>query len=313
MAKLSFPRSGSLQIWPRKRAEKMLPSANWNAINEKGLLGFIAYKVGMKSAVVKDLTPNSMTKDKKIIVPVTILEAPSMKIFSIRLYKNNLCVSEIVLSNDKELKRIIKVGKIGKIEDLDKKDYDNLRIIAYSQVGKTDIKKTPDIVEIGLGGSKEENINFVKNYAGKEISASEILKKMQLVDIRGLSRGKGLSGPVKRFGIGLKGHKSEKGVRRPGSLGPWHPHHVTFRVSQAGQMGMHTRVIYNNKILETGRISEKNINPKSGWNHYGNIKTEYLIIRGSIPGPQKRQILITMPLRKTKKQEKKVFELVKLE
>lgn len=313
MAKLSFPRSGSLQIWPRKRAKKMLPSANWNAIDEKGLLGFIAYKVGMKSALVKDLTPNSMTKDKKIIVPVTILEAPSMKIFSIRLYSNNLCVSEIVLSNDKELKRIIKVGKIGKIEDLDKKEYEDLRIIAYSQVGKTDIKKTPDIVEIGFGGSREEKINFVKNYAGKEILASEILKKMQLVDIRGLSKGKGLSGPVKRFGIGLKGHKSEKGVRRPGSLGPWHPHHVTFRVSQAGQMGMHTRVIYNNKILDFGRISEKNINPKSGWKHYGNIKTEYIILRGSIPGPQKRQILITMPLRKTKKQEKKVLELVKLE
>ena len=210
MAKKSFPRSGSLQIWPRKRAEKMLPSANWNAINEKGLLGFIAYKVGMKSALAKDLTPNSMTKDKKIIVPVTILEAPSMKIFSIRLYKNNLCISEIVLSNDKELKRIIKVGKIGKIEDLDKKEYEDIRIIAYSQVGKTNIKKTPDIVEIGFGGSREEKINFVKNYAGKEILASEILKKMQLVDIRGLSKGKGLSGPVKRFGIGLKGHKSEK-------------------------------------------------------------------------------------------------------
>ena len=42
------PRKGSLQFWPRKRARKFLPSTNWSSINsEKGLKGFICYKVGM--------------------------------------------------------------------------------------------------------------------------------------------------------------------------------------------------------------------------------------------------------------------------
>jgi len=313
MGRRSQPRSGSLQIWPRKRAEKFLPSVNWNAIEGQGLLGFIAYKVGMTSCLVKDLTANSLSKDKKIIVPVTVLEAPSMKIFSIRLYKNGLCNSEIILSSDKELKRVVKIGKVGKIEDLDKKEFDDLRAIVYSQVGKTAIKKTPDMIEIGFGGKKEEKIAFVKEKAGKEIFVSEILKKMQMVDLRGLTKGHGLEGPVKRFGIGLKGHKSEKGVRRPGSLGPWHPHRVTFRVSQAGQMGMQTRVHYNNKIIEVGKISEKNINPPEGWQHFGNIKTEYLLVRGSVQGPAKRQVLMTVPLRKTKKSEKKNYEFVKIQ
>lgn len=315
MAQKSVARSGSLQIWPRKRASRFLPSVNWKVINGQGLLGFLAYKVGMRSAFVKDLTPNSMTKDKKIIIPVTILEAPPIKIYSVKLYKNNLCKGEIILSNDKELKRILKTSKqIGKIEDIDKKikDIDDLRLIIYSKIDKTGIKKTPDIAEVGMGGNLEEKKNFVKTYAGKEISASEILKKMQLVDIRGLTKGKGLAGPVKRFGIGLKAHKSEKGVRRPGSLGPWHPHHVTFRVSQAGQLGMFTRIMYNNKIIEIGKTGEKNINPKQGWKHYGNIKSDYIIIRGSVQGPEKRQMLLTFPLRKTKKQEKKSFEFIEL-
>lgn len=316
MAKRSFPRSGSLQIWPRKRAERFLPSVNWNALQENsGMLGFIAYKVGMKSAFVRDLTPNSMTKDKKIIVPVSILEAPSLKIYSIRLYKNNLCTGEIVVNADKELKRIMKIGKnvkLGKIEDIDKKDYDNLRIIVYSQVRKTGLKKTPDVAEVGLGGKLQEKLDFVKQNWNKEIFASEIFKKMQLVDIRSLTKGRGIESAVKRFGIGLKSHKSEKGRRRPGSLGPWHPHLVTFRVAMSGQLGMFSRVIYNNKILEIKKIQENDINPKQGWHKYGNIKSEYLILRGSIPGPSKRQMLITMPLRKTKYQEKKNFEFIEL-
>ena len=51
------PRKGSLQYWPRKRAEKILPSANWKAINsDKKLKGFIGYKAGMVSLEIKDNT-----------------------------------------------------------------------------------------------------------------------------------------------------------------------------------------------------------------------------------------------------------------
>ena len=40
--KINAPRKGSLQFWPRKRANKFLPSVNWKAINsDKKLKGFI--------------------------------------------------------------------------------------------------------------------------------------------------------------------------------------------------------------------------------------------------------------------------------
>ncbi|MBU3913477.1 MAG: 50S ribosomal protein L3 [Nanoarchaeota archaeon] len=313
-------RDGSLQIWPRKRAEKFLPSVNWRALktDTTGLMGFIAYKVGMTSCLVKDLTADSMTKDKKITIPASVLEVPSLKIYSVRLYKDNLCVGEIILNSDKELKRVLKIGKsakIGKIEEIDKRisEIDDIKVIVYSQVKNTGIKKTPDIIEVGIGGKLEEKIEFVKQHANKEIHCSEILKKNGMVDVRGLSKGHGFEGPVKRFGISLKGHKSEKGRRRPGSLGPWHPHHVVFRVAQAGQLGMQTRINYNSSLVEIGKISEKNINPKQGWSNFGNIKTEYVIVRGSVPGPAKRQLLLTSPLRATKSSSKKKYEFIKLE
>jgi len=305
------PRKGSLQFWPRKIAKKFIPRVNWEAINSgKNLKGFICYKAGMISASVKDNTQNSMTKGKKIVVPATILECPSIKIFSIRFYKNNKVVKEILAENfDKELKRKINAPKTKKRVEFENIDnFEDVRVIIYSQVKKTGIKKTPDLSEIGLSGNVEEKINFIKENLNKEISILDIFEKGQLVDLRGLTKGKGFVGPVKRFGITLKSHKSEKGRRRPGSLGPWHPARVTFRVPQAGQLGKFTRVIYNNKIIDIGNSENKFTNIKN----FGNVRTDYIIVRGSIQGPAKRQLLITSPLRESKKQLKKNFEFLEI-
>ena len=308
------PRKGSLQFWPRKRAKKFLPRVNWNAIKSgKDLKGFIGYKVGMISVSVKDNSSDSRTKGKIITIPTTIIECPSVKIFSVRFYKNSKVLSEILSENlDKELKRKVKIPKIKirkNIEDM--KDYDDVNIIIYSQVKKTGIKKTPDLIEVGLSGNIEEKIKFIKENLGKEISVSDIFENGQLIDFRGLTKGKGFSGPVKRFGITLKSHKSEKGRRRPGSLGPWHPARVTFRVPQAGQLGMFTRIVYNNKIINMGSARELNKNLKDIKN-FGNIKTDYLIVKGSVQGASKRQLIITHSLRPTKKQLKKNFEMISI-
>ena len=219
---------------------------------------------------------------------------------------------------DKEIKKKVKVrapkgvprniSKEMPTRGNDEKDYDNINVIFYSQVKKTGLKKTPDLSEIGLKGSVEEKLIWVKENLGKEISVLDVFEKGQLVDLRGLTKGKGLQGPVKRIAIKHKFHKSEKGRRRPGSLGPWHPARVTFRAPQAGQLGMFTRLVYNNKIIEIRKADDKIKNLKN----FGDVKTDYIIVRGSIQGPAKRQLLMTTGLRETKKQSKKNFELVDL-
>jgi len=307
------PKAGSQQYWPRKRAERILPNVNWNPLKSEtvGLQGFIGYKVGMTSVFLKDDTADSMTKGKKIILPATIVECPGIKIYSIRFYKNKKVAGELIVSNDKELKRVVKVPKqVGKFEDV-KIDFDDLRVLVYSEVKKTDIKKSPDMIELAIGGTKDQKIAFVKERIGKSISVSEVFPK-GLVDVRGVTTGHGLQGPVKRFGITLKSHKSEKGVRRPGSLGPWHPARVTFVTAMAGQLGFFTRVLLNNMVLKSAKISDLNINKAGGFPHYGNIKTEFLVISGSLPGPQKRPLLLTASLRPTKKQLKQKLEFIEL-
>ncbi|MEM4330623.1 MAG: 50S ribosomal protein L3 [Candidatus Pacearchaeota archaeon] len=313
MPRTSRPRYGSLQFWPRKRASRIVPRVNWEAIktNEKGLKGFLGYKVGMMSAIVKDETPDSMTKGKKIAVPVTIIEVPEVKIYSVRFYKNKKVVGEVIVSNDKILKRKIKVPKkISNLEDF-KEDYDDIRILVYPDLKKGFFKKTPELVELALEGTKEEKLNYVKEKIGKPIKVSEVFQD-KIIDIRGVTKGKGIQGPVKRFGISLRQHKSEKGVRRPGNLGPWHPARVTFRTPMAGQTGFQTRVIYNCIILKKGNIKENDINKKEGFHKYGLIKGDYLIVKGSVQGTQKRIVLLTKPLRPTKEKIKTKYEFLEL-
>lgn len=305
------PRKGSLQFWPRKRARKLLPSVNWDAIDsDDKLKGFIGYKAGMVSVYVKDNTEHSRMKGKGRVIPGTLIEIPPMKIFSVRFYKNGIPQAEIVSESlDKELKKKLKLPKTKKkIESVKTEEFDDIRLICYSVVKKTGLKKTPDLLEFGLSGNYEDKIAFAKENLTKEINPLEFFKKGELVDVRGLTTGRGFSGPVRRFGIQLKNHKSEKGQRRPGSIGPWHPARVTFRVPMAGQLGMFSRIVYNNKILDLGLGKEKFKNLKN----YGNVNTNYILIAGSVQGPVKRQVVITKALRPTKKQSKKEYEFVEL-
>jgi large subunit ribosomal protein L3 len=314
MGKNGHMRKGSLQFYPRVRAKKLLPRVSWNFLSKEdnSLVGFIGYKVGMKSAYVKDNTQHSLTKNQRITVPITILECPTMKILAVRFYKNKKVLGDVLNSNiDKEVQKKIKLPKAvkKKMEDFKEGDYDDVRVIVYSQVKKSGIKKKPDLAEISISGKINEKLDFIKENLGKEISIKDIFKE-GVLDIRGVTKGKGTQGPTKRFGLALKTHKEEKGQRGPGSGGAWHPARVDYTHPMMGQMGYFTRVVYNNKIIDINSISEKDINPKSGFKKFGRIKTDYLIVQGSIQGATKRPLLITAPLRASKKQTKKNYELI---
>lgn len=324
MGRKQGPRKGSMQIWPRKRCYDLLPRVNWSPIlkqhtaEKTNLLGFIGYKVGMASAFVKDNTPDSMTKNKRIILPVTIIECPTAKILSVRLYKDGKVAKEIMNENiDKEMKRVVKFpkNKINIKEELDKikeGDFEDLRLIIYSEPKKINLKKTPDVSEIALSGNKNEKLEFVKANIAKEINVAEVFPK-GLVDTRGITKGKGFQGSVKRFGVRLRSHKAEKGQRKVGSIGGWHPTGVRFNVPRPGQMGFFTRIVYNSPIISSRKHEtlEKEIVSKV-FPHYGTLKGDMVILLGSVQGSQKRQILLTAPLRPHKRQIKKNYELVEL-
>lgn len=330
MGRKNGPRHGSMQIWPRSRSNDFISRVNWTPVHvasskvsnttspqKSTILGFIGYKVGMRSAFVKDNTPDSLTKGKRIILPVTLLECPLMKIFSVRFYQNGIVKKEIINDNlSKDLKRIMKMPKKktdikAELEKIDVNEFEDIRLVVYSEVSKIGLKKSPDLAEIALTGNKQDKIDFIKANIQKEFGVTDSFQK-GVVDLRGLTKGKGFQGPVKRFGIDFRSHKAEKGQRRPGSIGPWHPTGVPFTVARAGQLGLFSRITYNSHIISSKKIADNPILEKMVFDNYGKIKGDYVVVNGSVQGPCKRQILICAPLRPTKKQLKRQYELIEL-
>ena len=304
MGKVTGPRKGSMAFWPRRRSKKPYARVRfWPESAETKLMCFAGYKAGMTHIIVTDNRPHSLTKGEDLRIPVTVIECPNIKILGLNFYKKTpygLTISTCVLSQnlDKELKRKISVPKKTSKNFDDIKEFDDVRAIIYTQPKKTGIgKKKPDIFEVGIGGEKDKKVEYIKNLIGKEISINDVFTEGQQVDIRSITKGKGTQGPVKRFGISLKAHKSEKGQRRPGSLGPWKgQQHIMYRVAQSGKTGYYVRNELNKWIV---KISDKieEINPNGGFVKYGLVKNNYVLLKGSVPGSINRLIKMTYPSR----------------
>ena len=63
-------------------------------------------------------------------------------------------------------------------------------------------------------------------------------------------------------------------------------------------MGYHTRMEHNKWLLKIGNTN--GINKKGGFENYGVVKNQYLLIKGSVIGAKKRLIRINDPLRPSK-------------
>ena len=84
------PRRGSLAYLPRGRASKFVPRIkNWPEYKDGAakLLGFIGYKAGMTHAVMTVGNVDSPFAGQETVVPVTVIDTPPIRPFSIRGYE----------------------------------------------------------------------------------------------------------------------------------------------------------------------------------------------------------------------------------
>lgn len=330
MANKSTRKRGSKQFWPRVRANK--PTAvvsNWESKNqpkEANFLGFPGYKVSMTNISLIDNFSHTLTKGSEINVPVTILECPPIKVMSLKLlstdeYGNLQIVKEVSSQlKDKHLARKLDVAKKAKeapkgeelINFAKENDVEQVRVKVVTSPSETTIgKKKPEVLELAVSGSIEEQINFVLSKLGKEIKVGDVFGAGELIDSHGITKGKGHQGAVKRFGVKLTSHKSEKMRRHAGNLGAWTPSRVPHTVPLPGQHGFHERTEWNKWIL---KVSDKpdEINPVQGFKNYGLVKSDFLLIKGSLQGPRKRLITLVRSIRPNARYPKVAPQIVSI-
>ena len=153
------------------------------------------------------------------------------------------------------------------------------------QLGYCDITK--NITKPEEGHAKKANTNpkrFVKEIAGEEMLAFEVGQEVkanifvegEVIDVTGVSKGKGYAGGVKRhnFHIGPKAHGSgyHRGV---GSMGSIDAARVKKGKKMPGRLGGEVTTVQN---LSVAKIDlERNV----------------LLVRGSVPGPKGSFVIIS--------------------
>ncbi|OYT61964.1 50S ribosomal protein L3 [Thermoplasmatales archaeon ex4484_30] len=303
MVQHSKPRRGSMAYSPRKRARSETPRIKtWPEGGEKpALQGFAGYKAGMTHVLLIDYRPTSTTSGQEVMVPVSVVETPPMKIAAVRLYEYTpygmKTRTEMWSDSVEELAEVLSLPKKKERKKVEN-GFDEVRVLAYTEPWKiTGVpKKIPDLMEIRVGGgSVEERFSFAESLLGKEIGIKDVFKEGEMIDIIAVTKGKGFQGHVKRWGVKLLHHKNRKHRRMIGTLGPWLSW-VRPTVRQAGQMGYHKRTEYNKRILKIGENGEE-ITPAGGFPHYGIVRNEYTILHGSIPGCVKRLVKLRQAIR----------------
>ena len=309
MAKSHKPRAGSRAFWPRKRARRAYPRmGNPSATAAKKLAGFAGYKAGMTRVVYVDNTKGSATEGQEIVRPATVLECPGLAVAAIRTYMRTPYglrnLHTIWAQNlNKDLDRTLKIPKKTdpqtRIKDVDSQaeKLSDVRLVVHTMPRKTAMaKKKPEVFELQIGGDDAAaKWAYAKEQLGKEVKASDMLKEGDWIDVNAVTTGQGWMGPVKRFGVKVRPRKHEKKRRHGGVLGARGVARVLpGKIAQPGQHGFHTRTEYNKRVL---KIGSDGITPKGGWLNYGEVKADYLIVEGSVPGPKKRLVMIRKGIR----------------
>jgi len=203
-----------------------------------------------------------------------------------------------------------------------------VRVIVHTQMKILRRRqKKAHIMEVQLnGGSTADKVNWAREHFEKEIPVTDVLAMDECIDIIGVTKGHGFKGVTSRWHTKKLPRKTHKGLRKVACIGAWHPSRIQYTVPRAGQKGYHHRTEVNKKIYRIGEgykmkdgkliknnamtdydLAEKSINPMGGFPHYGEVKQDFIMVKGACIGHKKRILTLRkslLPLTKKRFTEK---------
>ncbi len=263
----------------------------------------------MTHVVMIDDEANSSTEGMETTVPVTIVETPPMRAVALRAYEDTPYgqkpITEVWTTElEDDLERVLDLP--GDDYDADAAEDDlrraadegriaDVRVITHTVPGSVPSvpKKRPDVMETRVGGgSIDDRLDYALELVadGGEHAMNDVFRAGEYVDAGGVTKGKGTQGPVKRWGVQKrKGKHARQGWRRRiGNLGPWNPSRVRSTVPQQGQTGYHQRTELNKRLVTVGDGADATV--EGGFVNYGEVDGPHALIKGSLPGPEKRLV-----------------------
>jgi len=201
----------------------------------------------MKFILGKKIKMSQIFDEEGRVIPVTIIEAGPVKITQIK-------------NKEKDGYEAVQIGFLEKKKNI-------------SQPLRGHLKKAK--VDGGFELLKEFRLDKVNQNKNKALSFSEgeeikvdIFQKGDLIDVSGVTRGKGFQGVVKRhhFKGSPKTHGTKDRWRAPGSIGATTPQRVIKGKKMAGRAGGERKTLKNLEVVK--------VDPENNW----------LYVKGAVTG-----------------------------
>ncbi|MDA7942304.1 MAG: 50S ribosomal protein L3 [Nitrosopumilus sp.] len=320
------PRRGSLAYSPRARAGSMEARIRaWPEKVEGGprILAHCGFKAGCVQVVSiddRDKTPNA---GKQLVSLGTVIATPPVLVLGMRGYASTSsgmrAIWDVYSENlPRHMSKLISVQNAedaaGRAERAVGRTAQVFAILAVSPRAAGLEQKAPYVFEAMVGGGTvRERHDHVRDLLGQEVRIGDIFEAGTTVDVAGITKGKGWQGVIKRWHVKKKQHKSRKSVREVGSLGPISPQNVMYTVPRAGQMGFHQRTEYDKRVMVVGSAEDAAaVNPAGGYKHFGLVKGDYVVLKGSVPGAYRRLVKMRSQVRNAPAKVKKpnILEIV---
>lgn len=205
------------------------------------LTAFAGFKAGM-THILRDVDrPGSRVHKKEVIEAVTIIETPPVVVVGLvgyidtprglralttvwasKLDKNTLRRFYKNWYNSKKkafTKYNENIGKNNAARGVAlnriKKYCTVVRVIVHTQMNKLALRqKKNHIFEVQVnGGTVAQKVDHGYGLFEKEVNVSDVFKDNEMIDILGVTKGKGVAGVMKRFGVKHLQKKSHRGFR----------------------------------------------------------------------------------------------------
>nr|AGN29632.1 ribosomal protein L3 [Acartia pacifica] len=192
-----------------------------------------------------------------------------------------------------------------------------IRVIVHTQMKILRRRqKKAHIMEVQLnGGTVAEKVDWARAKFEQQVPVTDVFAMDECVDVIGVTKGHGFKGVTSRWHTKKLPRKTHKGLRKVACVGAWHPSRIQYTVPRAGQKGYHHRTEINKKIYRIGEgfkvkdgkliknnaateydLADKSINPMGGFPHYGEVKQDFLMIKGACIGHKKRLLTLRKSL-----------------
>ncbi|VDN12980.1 unnamed protein product [Dibothriocephalus latus] len=161
-----------------------------------------------------------------------------------------------------------------------------IRVIVHTQHRQ----KKAHIMEIQVnGGTISQKVDWARSHLEKQIPVANVFSQDEMIDVIGVTKGKGFKGVTSRWHTKKLPRKTHKGLQAQTEA-------AKMEAAKEENKELAALIKPKGNASTEYDLTAKNITPMGGFPHYGEVLNDYVMLKGCVMGPRKRVITLRKSL-----------------